>query len=123
MIEMVAAVAPELLVKANKAVSNCSKGYDPIHSIVITLSDTYKPNELTAAYFRLKALAKIVKDGPKNAWVIKLTGKKYSLVNEVMYRAAATAPCRLDATGDELEFDEAELFRIALLESDIDGQA
>jgi hypothetical protein len=38
-------------------------------------------------------------------------------------QAAATAPWRLDATGDEFEFDEAELFRIALLEPDIDGQA
>jgi hypothetical protein len=71
------------------------------------------------------ALARLIQNGEGSAWVIKAKGKTYRLVDQAMFRAAATTPLSID--GDEpvtnIAFDTDAFLQKALGESKTHGSA
>jgi hypothetical protein len=117
-------VDPALIVEANNVVAkDRGKGGDPMVTLVMNFGDSHDAEELLALTYRLQALAKLIVAGHGPAWVINAKGKKYKLVNEAMFRAAARAPLWIadDQLVGDLSFDPDEFVRLALEESDTHG--
>jgi hypothetical protein len=122
--EIVQPVEPELLIKANEVVGK-NRGKDPTISIIVALADHYPSKQLIATTYRLQAMQKLVLSGHGPAWIMNVKGKKYKLVNEAMFRAAAKAPLRYNPESPigDMAFDAHEFLQAALAESSPEGTA
>lgn len=118
-------VDPKLMVEANELLAKERGRGDPTVTIVMNFADKHSSDELLALTYRLQALAKLIVGGHGPAWVLDVKGKKYKLVNEAMFRAAARAPLSIDEDQliSELSFDVDAFLKLALEESDTDGRA
>jgi hypothetical protein len=125
MTEIVPVVAAELLIKANKAIVNKRGKGDPTMTIIFAMGKEYPPEQLIATMYRLQAMQKLVLSGHGPAWVMNIKGKKYKMINEALFRAAAKAPLRFDpeAAIGEMAFNAEEFLQVALGESDTEGAA
>jgi hypothetical protein len=90
-------------------------------SLVKTLADEHRPEEIIAVSYRLGALAKFVAEGGGGKWTITVLHQDYRLVNEALFRAAARAPLTEAKTVGDVAFDPALFMQIALEESDSEG--
>jgi hypothetical protein len=122
--ELVQPFEPELLIKANKAVGK-NRGKDPTMSIIVALADHYPSELLIASTYRLQAMQKLVLSGHGPAWVMDVKGKKYKMVNETMFRAAAKTQLRYNPESPigDMAFDAQEFLQVALAESGTEGAA
>ena len=126
MIKYVPTVPAELLIKANAKVSaDCEKYGSPdvVVSVISVLVDECEPEEMIAIGHRLRALAKLIKNGDSRGWTIDVNGKEYTLVSAALMLAASTAPLRETKMVRELAFDPQEILDIALRDADASGSA
>ncbi len=126
MAKFIAAVDPELLIKANlKAVADHEKygSADVMVSIVTALGTDHGPDVLTAVSYRLRALANTMRRGEGGAWNLKVAGKDYELVNDALFRAAAKATLKEPKIVGQAKFDAKELLKLALEEAKSEGSA
>jgi len=125
MLKTVPIVDPSLIIEANNAVSKRGGKGDATVTMVIHFNGRLDPETLIAIDFRMVALANTVKIPQQNPWIISIKGKKYKLVGEAMFRAAAITPLSFDPTKPvrALKFDIDLLMQNALAESSVDGRA
>lgn len=119
-------VSVELLMKAERKVAEDHEAGlppDPAVSIVSALHDECDPQEMISISHRLTALAHLIRCGDGKGWTIEVDGQEYTLVNEALIQAAATAPLAEAKTISELRFDPKAILEIALRESDTSGTA
>jgi hypothetical protein len=121
--ESIPPVPPELLIKANQAIAEKRGKGDPTVTVIAALADDHSADELLAVTYRLHALLKLVRSGKGPAWVMSIKGKEYKLVNETMFRTAATAPLKTANPVGKIAFDPDEFLNIALAELDAGGTA
>jgi hypothetical protein len=118
-------VAPKLSIKANlKSVADREKYGSPdvMISIVTALADKHTPDECIAVSYRLTALAYLVHEGHGDQWTLKVEGKKYRLLNQALFIAAARASLRESKKlVRDIIFDPKEFLRIALEEAESEG--
>ena len=112
-------VDPELLIKANsKAAADREQhaAADVTASVLIALGGNHTVDEMAAVTYRLMALAKVARrDGERH--MLNVDGKEYTLVDEMLFRAAAKAPLKVPAMIDDMAFEANELLTIALQEA------
>ncbi|MGN6311832.1 MAG: hypothetical protein ACTHNN_20015 [Xanthobacteraceae bacterium] len=96
---------------------------DPTISLVRTLHGEQKPEIILAIDYRLRALAKIISEGEGQPWAFAITEDKGHMVNEALFKAAARAPLFEAETVGQVAFDRDQFLRIALEESETDGEA
>ena len=126
MTKYVPSVSVELLIKADRKVAEDHEDGlppDPMVSIVSALHGECEPDEMIAISHRLMALARIIESGGGKGWTIKVDGEEYTLVNEALIRAAATARLPEAKTVGELKFDPKEILDITLHDADALGSA
>src|ERR1700759_5008655 len=105
--QVVPPVEPSLLIEANNAVSEQKGEGDATITMIAHFNGRVEPDMLVAINYRLLALAKIVRGTKESPWVTGAAGRKYRLVNEAMFRAAALTLLTVDGekpVGD-LAFD------------------
>jgi hypothetical protein len=119
--ETIPAVPVDLLIRANEVVTKDHGKGDVTVSIVVALADTHGPEELLAVSYRLRALAKLVGSKVADQWTMTVAGKSYTLVNEALFRAAATTSLKTRAMVADIAFDPEEFLLNALAESESAG--
>ena len=89
------------------------------------LSDRYSANELHAVCLRLMVLSAIVKERHASDWAIEVKEKRYALVNEALFQAAAKAPLRATRTTlvKDIKFELDEFLQLALGSAEPDGSS
>ena len=92
-------------------------------SLICVLHEKQKPEIIIAIDYRLRALAKLIADGEGKPWTFALTEDGGHMVNEALFKAAARAPLFEAKTVGQVAFDLAEFMKIALEESETDGEA
>ena len=68
-------------------------------------------------------MARLVQDGDGEAWLMNDNAKKYRIIDEALFRAAARAPLIEAETVGNMQFNKEELLAIALEESEPKGAA
>jgi hypothetical protein len=96
---------------------------DPSMSLIRTLHKEHKPEIIIAIDYRLRALAKLIADGEGKPWTYAVAEDGGHMVNEALFKAAARAPLFEARTVGQVAFDRAEFMKIALEESETDGEA
>jgi len=96
---------------------------DPTISLIQALHKEQKPEVLLAIDYRLRALAKFINEGKGKPWTFTIAEDNGHLVNEALFRAAARAPLFEAGTVGEVAFNPDEFMKIALEESETDGEA
>ncbi len=96
---------------------------DPTVSLVRTLHKEQKPEVILAIDYRLRALAKLIKEGEGKPWAYAIAEDGGHMVNEALFKAAARAPLFEAKTVGQVSFDRDEFMKIALEESETDGRA
>ncbi|WGD53983.1 hypothetical protein QA641_08805 [Bradyrhizobium sp. CB1650] len=96
---------------------------DPTISLMRTLHKEQKPETILAIDYRLRALAKIISEGEGKPWTFAITEDNGHMVNEALFKAAARAPLFEAGTVGQVAFDRDQFLRIALEESETDGEA
>ena len=85
-------VSPDLLIQANAKIAADREKYgspDVEVSIVTGFADDHDVDELIAVSYRLRALAKVLRNGDSNHWTLNVGNKEYKLVSEALFLAAA----------------------------------
>jgi hypothetical protein len=118
-------VNPKLLIEAADAVAARKGEGDATLTMIAHFNNRLPPEQLLAINYRLMALARLIQKGEGSAWVITAKGKQYRLVDQAMFRAAATTPLSID--GDEpvtnIAFDTDAFLQNALGETKTKGSA
>ncbi|MDA9539229.1 hypothetical protein ACM41_24320 [Bradyrhizobium sp. CCBAU 21362] len=96
---------------------------DPTVALIRALHKEQKPEVILAIDYRLRALAKLISEGKGKPWTFAMTEEGGHMVNEALFRAAARAPLFTAKTVGEVAFNPDEFMKIALEESETDGQA
>lgn len=96
---------------------------DPTVSLIRALHKEQKPELILAVDYRLRALVKLISEGQGKPWTLATTVEGGHVVNEALFRAAARAPLFAAKTVGEVAFNLDEFMKIALEESETDGQA
>jgi hypothetical protein len=126
MLTVIKPVDSELLIEASTAVAaRKGKGGDPAVSIIMHFDNRLDAEMLKCIAYRLVALSNLVEEGIGPGWVLNVKGKRYKLVNEAMFRAAAITPLSIDENDiiGNLAFDANTFLKTALAESETDGSA
>ena len=122
----VPAVGPELLIRANYKVTadlvRHASG-DAMVSVVTALAPDCPAEQIVYVAYRLIALARLVQEGDGEAWLMNDNAKKYRIIDEALFRAAARAPLIEAETVGNMQFNKEELLAIALEESEPKGAA
>ena len=119
-------VSPDLLIQANAKIAADREKYgspDVEVSIVTGFADDHDVDELIAVSYRLRALAKVLRNGDSNHWTPNVGNKEYKLVSEALFRAAAKTRLKQAKTVGEVAFDVRELLEAALKEVPSSGTA
>ena len=119
MTQYVHTVDPKLLIKANsKAAADHQQheAADVTASVLIALGGNHTVDEMAAVTYRLMALAKVARSSDAEQHTLNVDGKEYTLVDELLFRAAAKAPLKFPETIDDMAFEANELLTIALAE-------
>lgn len=121
------AVPFDALIKGHEAViedrDRLGPGDHPTLSIVRRLHNEHTPQIVLAIDYRLRALAKLIREGKGKPWTYAVAEDGGHMVNEALFKAAARAPLFLVRTVGEIAFDRDEFMKIALEESETDGRA
>jgi hypothetical protein len=97
---------------------------DPTVSLVRALHGEQKPETILAIDYRLRALAKMISEGEGKPWTFAIIEDGGGhMVNEALFKAAARAPLFEAETVAQVSFDRDQFLRIALEESETDGEA
>lgn len=96
---------------------------DPTISLIRALHKEQKPDVILAIDYRLRALAKLISEGKGKPWTFALAEDNGHMVNEALFRAAARAPLFEAGTVGEVAFNPDEFMKIALEESETEGEA
>jgi hypothetical protein len=118
-------VAFATLIKAHKAVTEDRDKLgpgDPILSLARVLHKEHTPEAIFSVDCRLRALAKWISEGQGKPWTYA-TNDAGHMVNEALFRAAARAPLFEAKTVGDVAFERDEFMKVALEESETDGQA
>jgi hypothetical protein len=116
----------DLLIRGHEGVNEDREKYGPgdhTISLIRTLADDHKPEEILAVSYRLGALAKLIKEGEGKPWTFAVTSENYHMVNEALFKAAARAPLMEARTVGDVSFDRDTFIKIALQESESEGTA
>lgn len=82
-------VDPALLIEAHKAVVARKGKVDVAVTMIAHFDNRVPADELIAIHQRMIALSKFILDKDSSSWVMDVKGKRYKLVHEAMFRAAA----------------------------------
>jgi len=94
-----------------------------ISPLLQTLQDEDEARIIRAIYYRLRALAKLLREGEGKPWTYAVANVKGLVVNEAVFKAAARASLfEADAVG-QVAFDREEFMKIALEDSKAKGRA
>lgn len=96
---------------------------DSTVSLVRALHKEHKPEVILAIDYRLRALAKLIGEGEGKPWTYAVEEDGGHMINEALLRAAARAPLFEAKIVKDVRFDLEEFMKIALEESDTEGQA
>jgi hypothetical protein len=97
---------------------------DPTISLIRALHEEEKPEVIIAVDYRLRALAKLIREGDTRPWTVAIAEDAGGhMVNEALFKAAARAPLFEAKTVRDVSFDHDEFMKIALEESETDGAA
>jgi hypothetical protein len=121
----VEAVDPALLIEAHQIVAE-RRGTNGSSLILVGhFHDRLEPDAILALQYRMVALANVVKHDTGSPWIVSVKGKDYRLIDNAMFRAAATTPLSIndDQVVATLAFDRDAFIRNALAESEPDGNA
>ncbi|WP_299324596.1 hypothetical protein [Parasphingopyxis sp.] len=119
-------VRAELLFEAAQKIANDHEAGlepDPTVSTVAVLHDKCEPEEMTAITLRLTALAKLVREGEGDGWLLEVDGRKHVLVKDALMKAAARAKLHEADTVGQVRFDPQDILNCALAETEVDGSA
>lgn len=122
----IAAVPFDILIKGHEAVIEDRERLgpgDPTISLIRALHKEQRPELILAIDYRLRALAKLISDGEGKPWTYAVKDDGEHMVNEALFRAAARAPLFEAKTVGQVAFDRDTFMKIALEESETDGQA
>jgi hypothetical protein len=120
------AIPFDVLVTAHEAVIEDREKIGPgdtTISLVRSLHKDHKPEVIIATDYRLRAVAKLIGEGEGRGWTFAIGEDGSHIVNEALFRAAARAPLFEAKTVGQVSFDRDEFMKIALEESETDGQA
>ncbi|MBR1089445.1 hypothetical protein JQ621_18440 [Bradyrhizobium manausense] len=125
-IEPIPAVPFDALIKGHEGIiadrEKLGPG-DPTVSLIRALHKEQKPDVILAIDYRLRALAKLISEGQGKPWTLAMTEEGGHMVNEALFRAAARAPLFEAKTVGDVAFNHDKFMKIALEESEADGQA
>lgn len=122
-------VTGEMLARANDAVARAHESKSVDEGLGLTgaflairdeFGDEFGKGIISAIVMRLHALSLLINEKAIGRWAIEVDGHEYMLVQEAVFRAAATAKLGFN---DDLAFDPAEITRLALELSDEEGHA
>jgi hypothetical protein len=91
--------------------------------LVSALAKDHKPDDIIAVSYRLGALAKFIEEGHAGKWAIPVLHADYKLVNEALFRAAASAPLMEAKTVGDVTFDPNAFHEAVLKVSETEGNA
>jgi|SRR6185312_5536656 hypothetical protein len=120
------AVPFDVLIKGHEGVIEDRDRFgpgDPAISLVRALHKEQKPEVIIAIDYRLRALARLISEGDGKPWTYAITEDNGHVVNEALFRAAARAPLFEAKTVGQVAFNRDDFMKIALEESETDGEA
>ncbi|MVT70553.1 hypothetical protein GPL21_36410 [Bradyrhizobium pachyrhizi] len=120
------AVPFDVLIKGHEAINEDREELgpgDPSISLIRALHKEQTPDVIIAIDYRLRALAKFISAGQGKPWTYAITEENGHMVNEALFKAAARAPLFTAKTVGDVAFNPDEFIKIALEESEADGQA
>ncbi len=96
MLHTVQGVDPALLMEADDAISNGKRGADPTIKMIAHFNGRLDAEIIIALNYRLMALAKFIHEHKRSGWVVHRKGKRFKLVHQALFRAAAITPLSLE---------------------------